>query len=1044
MNFTDIFIRRPVFAMALSLMLIVVGIAAFIKMPVRQYPLIEENVINVQTTFPGASGSLMAGFVTTPLENAIGSVEGIDYMTSSSSESTSTITINLLLGYSMETAMTDVVNAVQSTIWQLPVNVQTPNISKTDPNASPVDYIAFNSENLSAAAVTDYILRAVQPVLGTLDGVSQVLIYGEREYAMRLNLDPLKMAAYNITAADILQILKQQNLQAAIGTVYNHYQQFDVTINSDMSTADEFNNMVLRKDKNTIIRLKDVGYAVLGANNYNSSAVVDGHQTTTIGIVPTSDANPLAVSEEVKAALPKIESAFPKGLSAEIIYDSSIFISASIHEVCMTIVEASIFVIIVIFFFLGSIRSVLIPIITIPVSIIGVCGIMLALNYTIDTISLLAWVLAIGLVVDDAIVVLENIYRHLEEGLQPIPASIVGAREIGFAIIAMTLTLAAVYAPLGFTGGLTGILFTEFAFTLAGAVIVSGFVALTLSPMMCSRILRYNDNPHSFTHKIDRIFEVFIGHYKSLLRRVMEKRNYVVIMAGCLYLVCAYLFTHTHEELAPLEDQGYLIGWIIGPSSGNVNFTQKYTDMTIPIYNSIAEMTHFLIVNGYGGNPSQGISVLTLKDWDQRKKSANQIQAELLPKFWSVPGLKIFPINPPALPSTGGFIPIQFVLKTTNPVETLLPAIQTLQLAAMKNPGFTNVDTDLKYDRPRVKLVINRSKAGDLGISVADITNTLGTMFGNLEQVQFSIQDRAYYVIPEYNANFDFAANPDAMNKIYLRTASNKMVPLSTVVDVQQDVEPLSINHFQQINSATLNANLNLATGYTMGQALTYLENFVKMNLPDFQYDFAGQARQYIEASSAFVAVFAFAVIFIFLLLSAQFESFRDPVIILAVAPLTLAGALITTHLTGGTLNIYTKIGLTTLIGLIAKHGILIVEFANQLQDKGLDKHEAAIEAASMRLRPILMTTAAMVLGALPLAIASGAGAAARHAIGWVIVGGMSIGTIFSLFVVPTFYSLFAKVKVFDVELEKQITEAIQRSESLKAAEEKRRRGESE
>ncbi|MFN7096466.1 MAG: efflux RND transporter permease subunit, partial [Gammaproteobacteria bacterium] len=507
MNFTDIFIRRPVFAMALSLMLIVTGIAAFVKMPVRQYPLIEENVINVQTNFPGASGTLMAGFVTTPLENAIGSVEGIDYMTSSSSESSSTITVNLLLGYPMETAITDVVNEVQSTIWQLPVNVQTPSISKTDPNAEPVDYIAFNSKTLSQAAVTDYILRAVQPVFGTLDGVSQVIIYGEREYAMRLNLDPLKMAAYGLTSVYILKILKQQKVQASVGTVYNKYQQFDVTINSDMSTADEFNNMVLKQENGTIVRLKDIGKAELGANNYNSSAVVDGQETTVIGIVPTSDANPLAVSEEVKNALPKIESAFPKGLSAEITYDSSIFISASIHEVVMTIIEASIFVIIVIFLFLGALRSVLIPIITIPVSIIGVCGVMMALNYTIDTISLLAWVIAIGLVVDDAIVVLENVYRHMEEGLQPIPASIIGAREIGFAIIAMTLTLAAVYAPLGFTGGLTGILFTEFAFTLAGAVIVSGFVALTLSPMMCSRILRYDDNPHSFTHKIDKVFE---------------------------------------------------------------------------------------------------------------------------------------------------------------------------------------------------------------------------------------------------------------------------------------------------------------------------------------------------------------------------------------------------------------------------------------------------------------------------------------------------------------------------------------------------------
>jgi multidrug efflux pump len=519
----------------------------------------------------------------------------------------------------------------------------------------------------------------------------------------------------------------------------------------------------------------------------------------------------------------------------------------------------------------------------------------------------------------------------------------------------------------------------------------------------------------------------------------MQFRWWVVGGAALLYLVCVYLFYNTQEELAPNEDQGVIFGWAQGPSSANIQFTQHYTDMMIPIFNAVPEKSHALIINGFGNTPSQAISILNLVNWDERDRSATEIQQSLLPKLWAIPGLPIFPIQPQPLPTSGGFIPIEFVLKSLDS-ERLLPAIQQLMQAASQNPGFLNVSTDYHYDRPRVKLVIDRNKAGDLGIMVSDITNSLAVMFGQPQNVQFSMADRSYYVVPEYTANFDFAANPNSIDQIYVRSQGGKLIPLSTVVTVTEDVEPLSINHFQQLPSAQL--LVNNAPNYPLGPALKYLEDYVSQNLPDIQYDFAGQARQYIEASSAFTQVMFFAVIFIFLLLAAQFESFRDPVIILAVAPLTLAGALITTHLTGGTLNIYTKIGLTTLIGLIAKHGILIVEFANQLQDKGMPKHEAAIEAASMRLRPILMTTGAMVLGALPLALATGAGAAARNAIGWVIVGGMTIGTLFSLFVVPTFYSLFAKVKVFDVELERQISAAIKRSEDTKEAEAKRRRGE--
>jgi len=1030
MNFTDIFIRRPVFAISLSLMLFISGLAAFIQMPVRQFPEIATSVVTVTTTYPGASAELMAGFVATPLENAIGTIDGIDYMTSSSVENVNRITVNLRLGYPIETAVTDVSNEVNSVIWQLPQGIQTPVIAKQDPNATPTVYIAFKSDKLSSEAVTDYLLRVVQPILATLDGVSEAEILGKREYAMRINLDPQKMAAHDITAKDVWAALQKQNLQAAAGTVYDKLQQFNVKVNSDMDRPEQFNQMVIKTVKGEAIRLQDIGKASLGAEDYNSSAIIDGKETTVIGIITTSDANPLAVSDEVQQALPAIQAKLPDGLTAQISYDTSVFIKASIKEVYETMIEAAIFVLLVIFLFLGSLRSVIVPLVTIPLSLIGVSGFMLALGYSINTITLLAWVLAIGLVVDDAIVVLENVYRHMEEGLQPIPAAIIGAREIGFAIIAMTLTLAAVYAPIGFTGGLTGILFSEFAFTLSLSVIVSGFVALTLSPMMCSKIIKYNPDEKGFAVKIDHVFEKIIAQYKALLRTVLKYRKTVIIVSAGLYVACAFLFKIVPEELAPMEDQGVVLVWVNGPSFSNIKYTEKYTDMMIPIFSKIPEMVHYGIINGFANNVSSAVGFINLKNWDERKRSALQIQMSIFPSLWAIPGLKIFPLQPQPLPNTGSIIPIQFVLKSNVGIEQLEPAMQQLMYAASKNPGFINLDTDLKYDKPRVRVTVNRNKAGALGVPIEEITSSLNIMLGSPESVQFSLDNRGYYVIPEYTKNFNFETNPEDLHNIYVRTESGKLVPLSDVVTISMDVEPQSINHFQQLPSATLEASN--AANYTLGQALEYLTNYTETYLPNLDYDYAGQARQFYEASSAMQQVMLFALIFIFLMLAAQFESFRDPVIILTVVPLTMAGALLTLKLTGGTLNIYSKIGLVTLIGLIAKHGILIVEFSNQLQEKGMDRFEAVIEGASLRLRPILMTTGAMVLGALPLAIASGAGAAARHSIGWVIVGGMTIGTIFSLFVVPTLYTLIAKVKFIDVELEKQIQDAIERNKKLK------------
>ncbi|MBB70841.1 MAG: hypothetical protein CMF50_00395 [Legionellales bacterium] len=1034
MNFTDVFIRRPVFASALSLLVLVIGIVAFVQMPVRQYPMIETSVVTVTTSYPGASAELMSGFVSTPLENAIGSIDGIDYMTSTNVQNTSRITVNLQLGYPIETGVTDVGNQVSSVRWMLPKDIQDPVISKQDPNASPTVYIAFNSDTMGEEAVTDFLLRVVQPQLQTLDGVSEAEILGEREYAMRLNLDTERMASLGITPNDVMTALKTHNLQAATGKLEGRFQEYNITANTDMSTADQFNRMVIKTVDGHIVRLSDIGEAIMGAENYSSSAIINGKKTTVVGIIPQSDANPLAVSQEVDKIMPQIQSQLPDGIKANIVYDTSLFISESISEVYDTMIEASIFVMLVIFLFLGSIRSVIIPLITIPLSIIGVCGIMLALNYSINTITLLAWVLAIGLVVDDAIVVLENIHRHMEEGLGPIPASIIGAREIGFAVIAMTITLAAVYAPIGFVGGLTGILFSEFAFTLAASVIVSGFVALTLSPMMCSRILTYDPEAKGFAHYIDVVFEKIVHAYKSILVPVVKMRWLVILVALGLYVTLYFLFVTTTSELAPVEDQGVVLTYITGPSSSNIKYTEHYTDMIKPIFEDVPERDTYGIINGFPNNTANSaISFLNLIPWGDRKRSAMQISQDLFPKLWSIPGLKVIPITPPPLPAAGSFFPLQFVLKSAKggdqAVKELNAAMQELMKAANQNPGFMGMDTDMKLDKPQVHVEIDRNKAGDLGISIQEIASALGIMFGTPEDVQFALEGRAYYVIPELDKNFNYLANPKDIDNIYVRAQSGDLVPLSNIVKVEERIEPQSLNHFQQLTSAMLNANL--APGYSLGEALKFLEDYTKQHFPDLQFDTAGQARQFIEAQGAMNAVLVFALIIIFLVLAAQFESYRDPFIVLFVVPLTLSGALLTLRIFGGTMNIYSQVGLTTLVGLIAKHGILIVEFANQLQEKGMNKVDAAIESAALRLRPILMTTGAMVLGAVPLAIASGAGANARHQIGYVIVGGMTIGTIFSLFVVPSVYAVFAKVKTVDEELEQEIADAIERAKHL-------------
>jgi len=1012
MYFTDIFIRRPVFATVLSLIILLVGIRSYMALPVRQFPEIATSVISVSTTYLGASSDVMEGFVTTPIENALSGINGIDYIQSASSTGLSTVTIYFNLGYDINKAMTDVSNAVSSVRYALPSDIQDPVINEQDPNARPTMYIPFLSKTMNAEQITDFLVRAVQPQLATLPGVSQAPIFGERLYSMRIWLNPEEMAARGVTATDIQNALANNNVQTAAGWIESQWEEYDVTAQTDLRTAAQFNNLVIRNINGNLVRLRDIGYAELGPESNRVSVSINGDNAIVMAVIPQSTANPLTISKEVQALLPKIQKILPKGLTSLLIWDTSKFIAQSLKEVLHTIIEATFCVVLVIFLFLGSIRSVVIPIITIPLSVIGVCGIMLMLGYSINILTLLALVLAIGLVVDDAIVVVENIHRHIEAGETPFDAAILGAREIGSAVIAMTLTLAAVYAPIGFVTGLTGALFREFAFTLAGTVIISGFAALTLSPMMCSQLLKKHVGKPGLSEKIDDVFNRFMQSYQRVLKRALAKKKIVLIIAGIIYFSCYVLYTTLPAELAPQEDQGAIMAVVTGPTNANLNYTISNTQKLAQIYKSIPEMIGYGFINGYAGTQAvnSAFSFIVLKPWGERKRTAQEIIASLFPQFWGLSGVKAFPFNLPSLPSTGGFTPVEFVLKTTGTYNDLNSAVQKLLgVIQTQNPRLLNPDSDLKMDKAQINIDFDRDKASDLGIPMTDINTTLNLALAQPITTRFNMNGRSYDVIPELAPQF--MQNAQQLGELNLRTATGALVPLSSIAQINNIVAPQSLNHFQQLRAATITASL--APGYTLGQALNFLDKAGEHNLPkDIQYDYSGQSRQFVQATGAMEETFVFAILFIFLVLCAQFESFRSPLIVMLSVPLSSAGALLTLHLLPtGTTNIYTQIGLVTLIGLISKHGILIVEFANQLQDKGREKVAAVIEAASIRLRPVIMTTFATILGALPLAISTGAGAGARQQLGWVIIGGMSFGTIFTLFVIPTAYSLFASVR---------------------------------
>lgn len=1001
MKYTDLFIKRPVLAMVVSLLILLFGLNSIAHIQIRQFPRMNNTVITITTSYPGADSNLIAGFITTPLESAVASSEGIDYMTSSSTQGLSTITLNIKLNFDPQAAFTDVMSKVQQTLNQLPPESQQPVIIKTSDSSTALLYISLNSTEMTPQQITDYATRVVQTQLQTVDGVAQAAILGGATYSMRVFLDPNKMAALNVAPSDVFTVLANNNFLTAAGSTKGEYVAIHITAETASNSVEEFSKLIVRSNKNSIIRLKDIGKVVLGSQNYDTSVTFDGKKAVFIGITPTPTANPLTVINDVRKIFPSIQQQFPPALKGTIVYDATNFIRASISEVETTIIEAALIVIVVIFLFLGSIRSVCIPIVTIPLSLIGVCTFMLFLGYSINLLTLLAFVLAIGLVVDDAIVVVENIHRHIEEGQKPFDAAIKGAREIATPVIAMTITLAAVYAPIGFMQGLTGVLFKEFAFTLASAVIISGIVALTLTPMMCSKILSVEISSGTFVKFLDRRFNQLKIRYKDNLHNVLDSRGLVLLIATLVLLMLPYLYNHTAKETAPEEDQGFFFVVGTAPQYATINYIEAYTKSFDAIYRSFPEGDHYFTINS-----AQPMSGLVLKPWDKRSRNEFSMKQPLQEKLDQIAGIKAFAIIPPPLPGGGSGTPIQFVIKTTDDFQSLLNVSENLITKARQSGLFIYVDNSLKFNQPEIALQINRAKASDLGLNMQSIGNSISSALSGGYVNFFNLEGRSYQVIPQLDRRFRL--NPDQLGQINLRATDGSMVPLSTITTPVAITRPNATTHFQQLNAATIQGVM--MPGVTLGQALNFLDEQAKDVLPKgFSHDFGGQSRQFVQEGNSLVFAFFLAVLVIFLVLSAQYESFRDPLIVLVSVPMSICGALIPMNLGAASINIYTQVGLITLIGLISKHGILIVSFANQLQrDKKLSKREAVEEAASIRLRPILMTTAAMVFGVLPLLIASGAGAVSRFDIGLVISTGLLIGTCFTLFVVPTMYTYIA------------------------------------
>lgn len=1007
MKISEICIKRPVFATVLSLVIMLLGIVSYDRLPVREYPKIDEPVVTVNTSYRGASAEIIESQVTKPLEDSLAGIEGVEVITSISRAESSQISVRFKLERAPDSAASDVRDRVSRVRNRLPDEVDEPVIAKVEADANPVIWIAFSSDKHSALEVTDVATRIVKPRLQTLPGAADVRVFGDRKFAMRIWLDKQRLAAYQLTPADVEDALRKQNVEVPAGRIESREREFSVVANTDLKTTEEFGAVIVKTVNGYPIRINDLGRVEIGAASERSSVRFKGRSAVALGVIKQATANPLELSKALRAELPKITSELPDGMSANLSYDSSVFIDRSIESVFKTIGEAILLVLAIIFFFLRNLRATLIPLVTIPVSLVGAFGIMFALGFTINTLTLLALVLAIGLVVDDAIVVLENIFRHIEEGMPRMQAALQGSKEIGFAVVAMTLTLAAVYAPVAFMTGRTGKLFIEFALTLAGAVLVSGFVALTLSPMMCSVLLKHEEKHGKVFLMVEGFLNWLNFGYKRVLTVALNRRWIVLVGFVIVAASCGVLLKALKSELAPVEDRGIIFGMFLGPEGATLDYTEKYARQIEGIYSQTKDAERYFVV---AGNPtvSQGISILGLTDWNDRTRRSPEIAKELFPKFAGIPGVMAFPVTPPSLGQSPRERPVNFVIVTAAPYEELQKVTGQFLAEVAKNPSLTNVDTDLKLNKPELSVDVKRDKAADMGVPVETIGRTLETFLGGRQVTRFKRDGEQYDVIVQV-AEVE-RRNPEDIGDIYVRGRDGSMISLENLVDVRETISPRELNHFGQRRAVTITANL--APGYTLGEALTFMDGVANQVLkPGYAADYNGQSREFRQSSSSLAFTFGLALAFIYLVLAAQFESFRDPFIIMLTVPLSMAGALLALWLSGGTLNVYSQIGLVTLVGLITKHGILIVEFANQLQEKGMAIKEAVIESSFLRLRPILMTTGAMVLGAVPLAFSTGAGAESRQQIGWVIVGGLLLGTFFTLFVVPTVYSLLAARK---------------------------------
>ena len=1015
MQLPEISIRRPVFATVLSLMILLVGLVSFTRLNVREYPKIDNPVVTVETKYLGASSAVIESQVTKVLEDSLSGIEGVDVITSISRQEQSQITVNFVLTRDPDSAAADVRDKVSRVRQRLPQGIDEPVIAKVEADAFPVIWLSFSSDSLSVLEITDLANRIAKPMMQTAPGASDVRVYGERKYSMRIWLDPDRLAAFKLTTQDVEDALRRSNLEVPAGRIESQLREFNVTASTDLQKPAEFRQIVIKIVNGMPVRLQDVARVEQGPLSERTATRLNGREAITLGVIRNATANPLDLSAAIRGMIPRLKENLPPGMEIDIANDNSVFIDRSIKAVYQTIFEAVALVALVIFVFLRTLRASIIPLITIPVSLIGTFALMAMFGFTINSLTMLALVLAIGLVVDDAIVVLENIYRHIEDGVAPFQAAIRGAKEIGFAVVAMTLTLAAVFAPLAFTPGRTGRLFAEFALALAGSVIVSGFVALTLSPMMCSKLLKHVDKPGWFDRNMERVLVGMTNLYGSILRWTLTtaqlgalrfSRRWLVVSVMIAAAVGTWtLFRSAKSELAPLEDRGVILTVINGPDGATMDYTTRYAQAIERMGSKYPEFDRLFTVVG---NPTvaQGNVFYRAKPWEDRQRTTLEIAREITPMVATLPGVTAFPITPPSLGQGFRERPLNFVILTTDSYQNLAGVVRAFQEEIAKNPGIVSVDTDLRLNKPEISLEVDRERAADMGVPVEAIARAVETMMGGRQVTRYKREGEQFDVLVQTTPSG--RDTPDDIEKIFVRGRNDAMIPLSALVKIREVVVPRELNHFSQRRSASITANL--APDYSLGEALDFMKSIsTKILKTGYYTDLNGTSREFTKSSGSLAIVFVLALFFIFLVLAAQFESFVDPMVIMLSVPLSMVGALMALKWSGGTLNVFSQIGLITLVGLITKHGILIVEFANQLRQEGMDMLEAVQEAATLRLRPILMTTGAMVLGAIPLAMATGAGAESRRQIGWVIVGGMSLGTLLTIFVVPTMYTLFAR-----------------------------------